>query len=225
MKNTLLAGVAAASLFVGSGQAHAADVMDTSAADSMGLYVSVFAGASFPRDVVTDYYGSEYTVNLKTGYLLGGAVGMNVTDMIRGEVELSHSSWKGDSYFDSTADATADPVDGNIKATYLLANLWVDIENDSSFTPYVGGGAGLGWADGNTTFNGNTFGYGDGEMGFAFQVGAGLKFDLTENVLLDLGYRYKSIVNVDFDDSDGGGIYRDADVNSHNVQLGLTFNF
>jgi opacity protein-like surface antigen len=213
MKNTLLAGVAAASLFVVSGQAHAADV-------------SVFAGASFPRDLETVYATTDYTLGLKTGYLIGGAIGMNVTDMIRGEVELSHSRWDANEVSYAGMVGGPDTADGSIKATYLLANLWGDFENDSSFTPYVGGGAGVGWADGNVTHGGAPFGHGDGEMGFAFQVGAGVKFDLTDNVLVDLGYRYKSILNIDFDDTSGVfGPWKDGDVNSHNVQLGLTFNF
>jgi opacity protein-like surface antigen len=226
VKNTLLAGVAVATLFLVSGQANA-DSMDVSAADSMGMYVSVFAGASFPRDLETVYGTTiDYTLGLKTGYLIGGAIGMNVTDMIRGEVELSHSRWDANEVSYEGMIGGPSTADGSIKATYLLANLWGDFENDSSFTPYVGGGAGVGWADGNVTHGGAAFGHGDGEMGFAFQLGAGVKFDLTDNVLLDLGYRYKSILSVDFDDTSGVfGPWRDGDVNSHNVQLGLTFNF
>jgi opacity protein-like surface antigen len=223
MKTTLLATVAAASILLVCGQASAADV-DMPAADSMGLYVSVFAGASFPQNVKTQLSGTNYSVDLKTGYLLGGAVGVNITDMVRGEVELSHSRWKAKDY-SSTGGATG-PVSGHMSATYLLANVWLDFENDTAFTPYLGGGAGAGWADANTTFNGNPSGYGDGEMGFAFQLGAGLKYDLTENVSLDLGYRYKSILNVDFESSDGtGDVYEGGDVKSHNVQLGLTYSF
>ncbi len=231
MKNTLLAGVAVASLFLVSGQAHA-DAMDASAADSMGLYVSVFAGASFPRDVETVYNSSgtiyDVSLGLKTGYLLGGAVGMNITDMLRGEVELSHSRWKADDYnaTSSTGATYAGTASGDVSATYLLANLWVDIENDSSFTPYIGGGMGAGWADASTSFGGGAFGYGDGELGFAFQLGAGLKFDLSENASIDLGYRYKSILNVNFDEVGGGlNAFTSGDVNSHNVQLGLTYSF
>jgi opacity protein-like surface antigen len=52
-----------------------------------------------------------------------------------------------------------------------------------------------------------------------------VKFDLTERASIDLGYRFKSIQNIDFKDSDGNGVYENGDVISHNIQIGLIYNF
>ena len=224
MKSALLCGTAAVAFGLFGITASAADFTDpVDSAGSLGPYVSVFAGASWLQDVDTDYGGTDYTVSTDTGYILGAAVGMHVWNSFRAEIEVSHSSWDGDDY--SETGGGAGTVDGDISATYLLGNLWWDFDTGTSFTPYIGGGAGIAWADGDTTFGGNTYGYGDGEAGFAFQLGAGLKFNLTEQLGLDIGYRYKSIQNIDFDDSDGGGVYEDGDLNSHNAQVGLTFSF
>jgi opacity protein-like surface antigen len=225
MKSGYLFGVAFIAMALASGHSNAADIDD--APDGMEFYVSVFAGASFANNVKTDYAAiGPYSLDLKTGYLLGGTVGMNVTNMIRGEVELSHSHWSAEkASFDFAGGSSTYSASGDVSATYLLANAWIDIENDSSFTPYIGGGLGYGWADAKTTFDGSPFGYGDGEGGFAFQLGAGVKFDLTESASIDLGYRFKSIQNIDFKDSDGNGVYENGDVISHNIQIGLTYNF
>ena len=236
MNFSLLATVATATLLLACTQANAEDVAP---GNSMGLYINVFGGTSSPSDVKTyfDYEAHDYALDLKTGYLFGGAIGMSITDMLRGEVELSHSGWKAKGFNLSGVDGFGNPVfdsdsaSGEMSATYLLTNIWADMHNKTAFTPYVGGGAGAGWADANTVFNVSgcpmcaTSSYDKGEMGFAFQLGAGLKYDFTENVAMDLGYRYRSILNIDFPNALGFGTFKDGDVNSHNVQLGLTYNF
>lgn len=197
------------------------------AADDLGLYVSIFAGASFANDIDTDQESTPYSLDTKTGYLFGGIIGMNVTDAIRAEVELSHANWEADSVSLVTTTPTYIETfaDGDVKATFLLANAWFDFANDSSFTPYLGGGLGVAWADAKTTLGTSLNGYGPGEMGFAFQLGGGVKMDLSDHVALDLGYRFKGIQNIDFEDDAGGNVYSNGDVHSHNAQLGLTYSF
>lgn len=219
---SLFVGTAMAAMGLVAGQANAADAIDP--VTGYPIYVSVFGGGSILNDVVTDYYGSEYTVKMKTGYIFGGAIGVQLTDMFRTEIELSHGRNKAKSYRSSPADPFL-PATGTISATYLLANVWLDWKNDFALTPYLGGGIGYGWAEGDTFFNGNTFGYGPGEGGLALQLGAGLKYNFSEQVSLDLGYRFKMLNGIDFDDSDGGGVYTGGDLRSHNVQVGLTFAF
>lgn len=235
MKTSLLTSVAAATFLLMSAQANAADLAVPAEDNSLGLYVSLFGGASFPESIdtfadrVSVLQTYDSTLDLKTGYLFGGAIGMHVTDVIRGEVELSHSSWKGNdaSWIDGAAVTGSDGVSGKISATYLLANLWLDWKNNSAFTPYVGGGAGAAWVNGSIDYDSSAWGHGDGRgTNFAFQLGGGLKFDLTENASVDLGYRYKSILNVDFKNRGAGEPnLENGDVNSHNVQLGLTYSF
>ena len=227
MNFSLLATVATATLFLACVQAKAED-----GALGSGIYVSVFGGASISDNVKADLSLPSktwsYDLDLKSGYLLGAVIGMNVTDMIRGEVELSHSSWKsnGESHVSDGGSFGTGATRGAISDTYLLTNVWLDLNNDTPFTPYVGGGAGVGWADGNTVFRNGPQGYGDSELAFAFQLGGGVKFDLTNNVALDAGYRYKSILNVDLKNSDPSlNDYTGADFGSHNVQLGLTYSF
>ncbi|MFZ5671869.1 MAG: outer membrane protein [Pseudomonadota bacterium] len=232
MKKTLLAGCAAATLSLFAVQAHAADV--TPVAEPNGFYVSLFGGASFLDRVETNIYSddTDYKVDTKTGYILGGAIGMRIWEPIRAEVEVSYSRWAVDDarfkHMDGDVPHKGDAEgDGHLSATYVLGNLWYDFQTDSGFTPYVGGGAGIGFVGADVTFFDDDYGFDDADSGFAFQAGLGVKVDLTESIAVDVGYRFKGILDVDFDnqcdnncdDFTGGDLY------SHNVQAGLTFGF
>ena len=190
-------------------------------------YVSIFGGASFLNNVNTvSSYAGNYSVKTDTGYLIGGAIGLKWNEMLRTEIELSHMSNNANSYNKNGGSFYA--ASGPIRQTYLLGNVWLDLPTGSSFTPYAGGGLGVGFADANVTFIGLLPGYGSRTSGasLAYQVGGGIKFSLSEKIDLDLGYRYKGMTNVNFTDNQGANFqFNGANLNSHNVQLGLTFKF
>ena len=223
-KSAILAAVSMTAISLISASATAADVA-APADTGFKPYVSVFAGVSFlnPVNTVYDYKSTPYSVKTNTGYLLGGAIGVKWNAMLRTEIELSHSSWNANSYnYDGGALALAS---GPISATYLLGNVWVDIPTQSAFIPYVGGGLGIGWAWADVSFNNADYGYGSGGSGLAYQLGAGVKFAVSDHVDIDLGYRFKGLSNINFPDRDGHGNYNGATLNSHNIQLGLTYHF
>jgi opacity protein-like surface antigen len=91
-----------------------------------------------------------------------------------------------------------------------FANVYADWHNNTRFTPYVGGGAGLAFITGKASFwssaeslwsTGATgFGGGPGDVEwterrtqFAWHLDAGLAFDLTDDFAIDLGYRYLDV--------------------------------
>lgn len=87
----------------------------------------------------------------------------------------------------------------------LMANVWWDFRNSSAFTPYVGGGIGLSFihAKGDLSLEysipGNPSKSFSGDLGgrtttnFAWQLGAGCAWNITDTVALDLGYRFMSL--------------------------------
>lgn len=225
MKTCLLVGVSTISLALGWTSAYAADpTVDVPRAEDL-WYVTLFGGASFPNDVKTDYDGGRYSVDLDTGFVIGGAVGRRINDTFRVEGELSYARYKASGYSYSFSDQGSGPASGNLSATYLLANVWADVAHFGEAKLYVGGGLGAAYVTADTHFDGNDYGYGPGGWGFAGQVGAGVTYALTQNVDLDFGYRFKAVTGVDLDDNDGGGTYEDAKLYSHNVQVGLTLKF
>jgi len=229
--------LSSAAVLVMAGAAHAADlVVDVPVSSApvavagTGWYLSVFGGGQWANSIEGDdgnaSNGQFFDYDSDAGWLIGAAVGTHFTDNLRGEIEVSTGSVDltsvtvtgglvpGDNF-------TAPITDGTGTTTYLLANLWFDLDTGSGFTPYIGGGLGAGYitVDGTipTVATIDLSGW-----GWAYQVGAGVKFDVADNIALDLGYRFKSIVDADLT---GGGNDAVANVSSHVLQAGLTFGF
>jgi opacity protein-like surface antigen len=227
MKLCLLAGVSTFALALGWSSAYAADaIVDVPRAEDL-WYVTLFGGASFPNHVKTDYDAGRYSVDLDTGFVIGGAVGRRINDTFRVEGELSYARYKASDYSYSfpAEEPGSGPASGNLSATYLLANVWADVAHFGEANLYVGGGIGAAYVTADTRFDGEDYGYGPGGWGFAGQVGAGVTYAVTQNIDLDFGYRFKAVTAVDLDDNDGGGTYENAKLYSHNLQLGVTFKF
>lgn len=185
-------------------------------------YVSVFAGGHQFQDVETDFYRDSYSVDFDTGFVAGFTVGKKISDTLRVEGELSFARSDANE-LDYYSDIYS--VDGDLDATYLLANVWYDFPTSGPLGYYAGGGIGAAKVEADTTFDGNSYGYGPGETKLAAQLGAGVTYDLSQSLALDMGYRYKYVADVDFDDNDGEGVYTGADVESHSLQVGLMYNF
>jgi opacity protein-like surface antigen len=218
----------------------------------MGWYVSVFGGASFAKDedfyvLNSFYYGFpvydfqdvslDANIDPDTGFMVGAALGVGFNDWLRGEVEVSghfHNVGGKANYVNEYYGYDYDlKLDGDENALFVLANLWVDLPIGGMFRPYVGGGVGAGRIDLELTghYNGNTYDIiDDSDWGFAFQVGGGVAFDIAPNWAIDIGYRYKAILNtelkVDDDVTLGGDDDTiDKDYKSHNILVGLRFGF
>lgn len=207
-------------------------------------YISLFGGAvSTPEVVLEDYYYNyeDYitdefvTQNLDLGFALGLAVGTEVFDDVRGELELSATrSELGDleySYYsydpydpDSSIEAEGSlDRDGDVTTTYLLGNLWYELDLDSPVKPYVGAGIGVGSAT-LTDREGDTESY--TATGFAYQLGTGFTLDVSDSITLDLGYRFKNLVNLQFKNSDGRSYdIEQENFTQHVFQGGVRFEF
>ncbi|NOT42730.1 MAG: porin family protein [Alphaproteobacteria bacterium] len=109
--------------------------------------------------------------------------------------------------------------EGNVQTWALMANAWFDLTNDSDFTPYVGGGIGYAISkfDGGAVYDGV-----DGN--FAWQVGAGLNIDVSEDTQIGLGYRYFDAGDVELTlpTPSGTPVSAEQDVRGSSVLLQLT---
>lgn len=115
------------------------------------------------------------------------------------------------------------PVKGDLKVsvTSLFANAFYDFHNQSDFTPYIGGGLGAARIKGETklSYGGYKYSGSRSEWDFAWNVGAGVAYKLTDFASLDLGYRYADFGTLT---EDGDDI---MDVTGHEVLLGVRFTF
>jgi opacity protein-like surface antigen len=248
MRSYLLSGACAASMLLAlTPAAQAADIVDVPP-EPMGWswYVSVFGGWSIPKDedifvettALTNYLDAE--IELDDGFMVGAAFGAQINEWLRGEVEVSghfHDA-EGDAYVFNGTPLYYN-VDGDEDALFVLANLWIDLPIGDMFRPYIGGGIGFGRIDVDVelrpTTPGTTYALiDDSDWGFAYQLGGGVAVGISENLALDVGYRYKVINNADLEvEGDietllGNTLDDDEiekDYKSHNILVGLRLMF
>jgi opacity protein-like surface antigen len=168
-----------------AGAAQAADYTPPVQADAttMGMYLRGDLGASFLRS-------SAY--NHSTAFALSGGVGYQYTDYLRGELAVD---WSGKYKVAPGA---------RISTTAILGNVYFDLKNDSMFTPYVGAGLGYGWVNGSGTGS---------KSGLAFGANAGVSVDLSSNLAVDVGYRFRDIA------------VKGTDPREHQIMTGIRFKF
>ena len=170
-------------------------------ADTLGPYVSGMAGVNWveAQDLNQnnlDFVEMEFNQPLHSGYATGLAFGWRFPIGLRPEVELSyrkntltqfnHRVYEGGGSIDG---------EGEEQATALMANLWYDVLNLPAplnrFTPYVGGG--LGYAVlkvSGLEAGGVQFGDTHRDTVSAYQLGAGIGYELTDHWSMSMDYRY-----------------------------------
>lgn len=258
-----LLGGLATSAFLLNPTAKAADaVMETPA--GYGWYVGAFGGyvwgqgnveVSDTRFNCDPLFCHNFDDVLKgdvgDGWNAGAVLGAHVMDNLRAEVEVSHSQLKTNSKLDVTVfngTAFERAESGNdsdhLSSTFILGNLWFDIPFNDRISPYVGGGAGIAHVNGDfgaSNNNGTAENFSATisarDWAFAYQLGAGLRFGITDKIMIDAGYRFKGIDSVNLGNPKfcGGApcgvtVQRskaDGNINifEHVAQIGVTFDF
>lgn len=223
--------------------------------DVRGAYGELSVGLANVHDSDIGYYDdggtfggsgardtAMFEANLKNAATFGGALGYDF-GTIRADVRVDYARNKIKSLTLKDINGTAvtlTPADGDEICDYLetpncsvsgntvsgdgsrvrqlsaLANLWFDIPVGGPVTPYVGGGLGIG-------------GYevdGEGKARFAWQLGAGVSFDVSPSVALFGDYRYRQINGATIEDEDyaNAGVIVD-DVKTSTFNLGIRFRF
>lgn len=208
------------------------------AAGTDGFYVSGNIGVAMPRDATLTSPaapGFSADVDFDSGLALGLALGYKFGPA-RVEGELAYQ--KND-FDDITVSAggvsisgaalTGVPFSGDVKTTSFLLNGYYDFANDSAFTPYLTAGLGFAKVKASsdpwdlTGLGGGVIpGWSDSDTVFAYQIGAGLEYALSQTVSLDARYRYfaTSDPSITID-----GENFDAEFASHNLLLGVRVSF
>jgi opacity protein-like surface antigen len=143
--------------------------------------------------------------------------------------------------------------DASNKAYSLMANGYVDLGTYVGITPYIGAGAGVVYSKRSSTVgakncvptsssvvsNGSTIntqfncddpaGY-DGQVSskasydFAYALAAGLSYQVTKNLSVDLGYEYFAVPGAEYVAYDNGAFDVHKGVNYQTVKLGLRYD-
>jgi opacity protein-like surface antigen len=112
---------------------------------------------------------------------------------------------------------------GNLTADSLLLNFFGVFHNDTQWSPYVGLGIGAARIEASDLkVTGQPLASGSSVV-FAYQLGTGVDFALTDYLSLDLGYRFFSSTSPKFTEANGRKF--EMDYFSHNAILGLRLGF
>lgn len=170
---------------------------------------------------------------LDGAFSLGAGVGYQVNRYLR--TDLTGDYWfKSDFHGYTRGTCGGLPCQSSDETTYsaflLLANAYVDLGTYYGVTPYVGagiGGARVVWDDLRNTVAGVTTRHeGTSEWRFAYALMAGASYCLTQNLNLDVGYRYSNIQGGRmFEYAPIAGPGFDDGIDIHEVRGGLRWNF
>ncbi|RLB77540.1 MAG: hypothetical protein DRH06_03570 [Deltaproteobacteria bacterium] len=207
MKN-LLAVLISLALFVGF----------TVSTASAGVYISGNLGAVFLNDADLDEDGDTGELTFDNGGVATFALGTTIGSAGRIEVELASRV----SDFDEMKIDGWDTFDlnGDVTTGSFMGNVYYDFKNGSRFTPFIGGG--LGFANVEYDID-SVAGIDDTDTKedddvVAYQIMLGGGFAATEQLSIDLQYRFFGTEDPDID-----GV--DIEYQSHNVMLGLRYSF
>ena len=201
-------------------------------------------------------YGSAAfdSVSLSEDFSFGIGAGYSFTDWLRADVTVDRFSASFSGTTSSAAPCPGSPAgttcrseDASELTGYsVLLNGYVDLGTYVGFTPYVGAGVGytyLRWDDlaNNAYCSGaacptpasvgtSTHG-GESDWRFTYALMAGMSYDFSNNMKVDLGYRYRNV--------DGGDMFgwdaataaagatgvqgTDSDLSSHEIRIGLRY--
>ncbi|MDI6027840.1 porin family protein [Corticibacterium sp. UT-5YL-CI-8] len=177
-----------------------------------------------------DFPGDTRKPNFDDTFNLGAGVGYRFTDYFRADATVDG--------FRSTLSAsdpwTAGTVSGSadFTAVSLMANGYVDLGTYVGFTPYIGAGLGstyMNFSDLNATLPDGSMQSiaGDKDWRFTYALMAGVAYDVTKNMKLDLGYKYRHIKGGDmFDGTTSFGetvTGTNGDLSTHEVRVGLRY--
>ena len=232
MRNILLASAAAVLL------ASPAAARDGSA------YLGLEGGVLFPRNLDHDvtasvqraapiFLPSGVDMNLKRGYDVDVIFGYDF-GVVRAEAEvgLKRASVKNiDLALAPLNPAFVGVVDssGNVRTTSVMGNLLLDLGGDD-VTFYAGGGFGRAWVSmNNIDVGASGLTVDEKDNAWAWQLIAGLRTGVSDNVDLGLKYRYFQTANLSFTDVTGTApaiqLDTDAKFRSHSLLASLIFNF
>lgn len=126
-------------------------------------------------------------------------------------------------------DTASVNISNKVRMNTYMVNGYYDFHNQSDFTPYISASIGLANLKlDNHTDSGD--GYPDdiskSSNNFAWGLGVGVKYDMTEQLALDLGYKYINGGKVEASRSEDGFSYTSKlKAYSNDIMLGVSYQF
>jgi OmpA-OmpF porin, OOP family len=232
MRKYMLAAVAAAA------------IASPAAARDGSVYVGVELGGMIVEDSKFNFTDDLHDVNnaVLVDYSMGfdgDLVAGYDFGMFRGELELGYKRAGIDEVqLDpallpaANAENTIFDADGHGRVLSVMGNVMIDFGGETGWSGFLGAGAGLASVKVNADFDatvptvpGTSFGFSDTDSGLAYQVIAGVRTALTDNIDVGLKYRYFTTKSFDLEDDADNVTTLHGRWQSHSLLASLIYNF
>ena len=181
-------------------------------------------------------FSSAPTFSLGAGYQFNDWFRADLTGQYRAKADFYASQRVTDLGNDNVY---SDDYTARKSEWLFLANGYVDLGTYRGITPYVGAGIGTsrntitGFRDVNTELGATGYADAHSHWNFAWALHAGLGFQVTENLIFDLGYSYVDLGNAKTDTayntnpawSRANDGFKFKDITSHDVNFGIRYLF
>jgi opacity protein-like surface antigen len=116
-----------------------------------------------------------------------------------------------------------------VETTTMLANLYLDLGTWSGLTPYVGGGIGASWNRTGEYFSNalllpNLTGLKQAKWEFAWAAMAGVSYNLSQNVLLDISYRFLNMGDAITPIASNNNQLTIKELSAQEIRVGIRYN-
>ena len=194
---------------------------------SLKLGASVIENSGVSDADVTSLSGGEYSADV--GHYVAAAIGM-VMDRYRIEFEVANQTNDLDNL---SAKSIATGIRGSNRipgvdalVTTFLVNGYKDFVLSGGVSAYISSGVGIAYgeldlAGGNTVIDGANWNWQEHDQDdtvFAWQLGAGVGYELTKAMSFDVGYRYLGSSDFEYGNTN-------IEFGSHNVTAGVRYTF
>lgn len=185
----------------------------TAAEASVSQYVAAKLSYDFNKvKVKTAVNGNPVALNKLDKDLISPHVAYGVRmGYVRAELEGN---------FSHPIKYSTDEVSFNMKKYSLMGNVYFDYLTCTPWTPYVGAGIGYAWLKPVAYIDGAKFN--KSQYNFAWQVMAGVAYDINSNWTVDLGYKYADLGRVRKNE---GAVINKLTLRDHEILLGVRYNF
>jgi len=177
---------------------------------AQGMYLSGNIGFGIRPDA--DFNGGPDQFDNDPAFVVNGAIGVELNPTIRIEGEIGLHA--------NTADQGGTGIDWTFTTVSFMGNGYIDFPMPSPFRPYVG--AGLGFA---VVYLEEDLGFtaDDSDLVAAFQLMAGIGYEISPKATLTFGYRYFTTSDPSFVLPFSGTF--ETEFSSHDFLFGARFRF
>lgn len=192
-----------------------------------GWYLGGRLGPSIlPNAETDDPTGVEIEFN--TGFSMAASIGYAFSAGLRLEVEANFAETDIDQF---TRSGFAEGDDPGIRSYGVMGNIFYDFDTGSRWTPYIGGGAGIAVVDLLGTENhafclrifADSCVSAQSDTVFAYQVGAGIGYEINPSWTVTLDYRFVVMDDPEFEDLAGAPF--EFELQRHDIHVGVRVTF